>query len=68
MMETLSAARKPVIDAHTHLDPVSRFYAPKSGHKDLLKSMDRLGIGHAVCAHAGGRGNGRDELVSLMGA
>jgi uncharacterized protein len=72
-METLSAARsaarKPVIDAHTHLGPVSRFYAPESGLKDLLKRMDRLGIGHAVCADHislfGGARNGRDAWARI---
>jgi predicted TIM-barrel fold metal-dependent hydrolase len=41
---------RPVIDAHVHLGPVGRFYTPRSGLEDLLKIMDRLGIGHAVCS------------------
>lgn len=32
-----------------HLDPISKFYAPSPEPNDLLKLMDRLSIGHAVC-------------------
>jgi predicted TIM-barrel fold metal-dependent hydrolase len=38
-----------IIDAHVHLDPISKFYAPSPGLEDLLKLMDRLSVGYSVC-------------------
>jgi predicted TIM-barrel fold metal-dependent hydrolase len=38
-----------IIDAHVHLDPISKFFTPSPELKDLLKLMDHLSIGRAVC-------------------
>ena len=41
-----------LIDAHVHVGPPARYFAPRTSLEDLLRTMDRVGIAHAVgCDH-----------------
>ncbi len=39
-----------IVDAHVHLDPISKIFASETGAGDLLNLMDRLSIQYGVCS------------------
>jgi predicted TIM-barrel fold metal-dependent hydrolase len=39
-----------IVDAHVHLDPISKIFASQTGEDDLLNLMDRLSIQYGVCS------------------
>jgi predicted TIM-barrel fold metal-dependent hydrolase len=39
-----------IVDAHVHLNPISKIFASETGVGDLLNLMDRLSIQYGVCS------------------